>query len=460
MLSGLRFRLTALFLGAGGLFLLAVTAAAYGVVSYFFQRSTDRALQHVMYEHMELLEADIPYELIEAEQAWYSGTSGLLPPQISTSIQPLLERQGRLESVDVEFHESATEQALDAELAAVFVLALSDSGRLLPGFNREAAPLPPDREAVEIAAERGFDWRTISSEGIRVRLLTYRIGGLEEPSYLQVGRSLTDQLRLLGALGVSLLILGISGLLVLGAGAWWLAGRMIRPTELALERQRGFVANASHELRTPLTLIRSSTEVARRHLPPESEVTPLLDDVLQETDHMSQLIEDQLLLSRLDANRLDLTLQPIPVLPMLEELGRKLRRLPAAKSKTIEVGGESAWIRGDPSRLRQVLLILLDNALRHTPHEGKIAMESSLAGDHVMIRVSDSGPGIRADRIDQVFDRFYRVDEARRRGEGGAGLGLAIAQALVAAHSGNIEIASRPGTGTTVIVSMPALKRR
>jgi signal transduction histidine kinase len=456
MFHNLRLRLTLLYLAAGAGLSLAMALTAYGLVSYYFQRTTDRALQHVMAEHMELLGAELPTELWQAEETWYSGAASLLPPQISAALRPVLEQDPSFDPGQVEFHETAGEQALDAELAAIFVLALNERGRLLPGFNLEASPLAPDTEAVEEALEHGHDFRTVRAGGTRIRLLTYQLQGIDQPRILQVGRSLRDQQQLLALLGVGLFVFGAVTLAGLAAASWWLAGESLRPTELAFERQQSFVANASHELRAPLTLIRSSAEVARSKA--SGKQASLLDDILHEVDHMSRLIEDQLLLSRLDVDRLPLTLQPIALHTLAGELVRQVQDLPAATGLAIGCSAEPIWTQGDPTRLRQVLHIILDNAIQHTPDGGTINVQVLANGSDVVVRVEDDGPGIPPADLGHVLDRFYRVDKARRRGQG-SGLGLSIATALVRAHRGELTIESQPGQGTTVSVRLPRLHR-
>lgn len=458
MLTKLRWQLTLLYLAVGAALVMAVAASAYLIVSYQFQRTTDRALQHVMAEHMVLLGEPLPPELAEAEQAWYQSSTGLLPPQISAALLPFLPDDSQ--ETEFEIHESPEEQALDAELAAIFVLALDDSGRLLPGFNTEAAPLQPEVEAVEEAAEHAYDWRTIRPSRNRVRLLTYRLGSLVEPSYLQVGRSMADQDGLRQVLAISLLFFGSLSLVVLGTASWWLAGRSIRPTEEAMARQQAFVANASHELKTPLTLIRSSAEVALRSTKPKSEAAEFLKEIVREAEHMDRLVEDQLLLSRLDQGQVELTLQPVPLDPMLRDIKLQLERLPAADGKQLKFRLEPCWAQGDPTRIRQILLILLDNALRYTPSGGTIEVNTSCHQDKARIRIIDDGPGIPVEDLSRITDRFYRVDPARGRDSGGSGLGLSIAKTLVQAHKGSLSIESQPGMGTTVEVELPSIERQ
>ena len=457
MLSRLRWQLTGLYVVVGSILVLAVAAIAYTIVSYQFQRTTDRALQHVMVEHMQILGEPLPAELAEAERAWYQSSSGLLPPQISAALLPYLENDEL--QADLEIHETPEEQALDAELAAIFVLALNESGRLLPGFNTEVAPLQPDLEAVEEASEHGNDWRTIRPGRRRVRLLTYRLETLDEPTYLQVGRSMADQDNLRRVLAISLIFFGGISLFILTTASWWLAGRSIKPTEQAWQRQQAFVANASHELKTPLTLIRSSAEVALRAMKKESEQKELIKEIVREADHMNRLVEDQLLLSRLDQGNFELTLQPVAVDNLLRDIGRRFERLPIFNDKRLDFDLQPCWALGDPTRIRQIMLILLDNAARYSQPGGTIEVEAKYQAGMAQISIRDDGPGIPPEDLERVTDRFYRVDKARTKEGGGSGLGLSIAKMLVDAHRGILKISSDAGQGTTVTVRLPTIER-
>jgi signal transduction histidine kinase len=241
----------------------------------------------------------------------------------------------------------------------------------------------------------------------------------------------------------------------LGAASWWLAGRSLIPTQRAWEQQQTFVANASHELRTPVTLMRASAEVALRGLPaPDVDRRELLEDILHECDHMSRLVEDLLLLSRLDAGRLKLERSAVPLAELLADVQRQTGRLAGEKGVRLSASSPSGIAWGDPTRLRQVLLILLDNALRHTPPGGSITVEAQPQGRHIQIAVADTGTGIAREHLPHVFERFYRADTARGGDGGSSGLGLAIAKGLVEAQGGQIRLGSQPGRGTRVVVTL------
>jgi signal transduction histidine kinase len=239
-----------------------------------------------------------------------------------------------------------------------------------------------------------------------------------------------------------------------GAASWWLAGRSLAPAHAAWEKQQAFVANASHELRTPLTLVRATAEVAQRGLPTDDARHGMLGDILSECDHMGRLVEDLLLLSRLDSHALRLQRHPLEASELLTDVQRQVGRLAGEQRVRLDLGSVNGRLLGDPARLRQVLLILLDNALRHTPAGGRVTLAAAPAGRSVEITVADTGTGIAPEHLPHLFDRFYRADPAR--GGEGTGLGLAIARSLITAQGGQISVHSQSGSGTTVTVRLPA----
>lgn len=348
----------------------------------------------------------------------------------------------------------------DSEVAATFALPLSARGALLRALVTAAPPFPPDAAAAQRAYTHGIDWATVQQSGVAVRFLSYRLHGPKGLAVLQVGRTLTDQYQILHQLLLGLLVLGGVCIVLLGAASWWLAGRSLTPAQSAWEQQRSFVANASHELRAPLTLLRASAEVTHRHLPADdAKGRALLADVLGECDHMARLIEDLLLLSKLDANALKMDCQAVSLPDLLADTQRQVGRVATGRGVTVNVEpppGAIVW--ADPARLRQVLLILLDNALRYTPAGGTIRIVGQPRGRQVQLSVLDSGSGIAPEHLPHLFERFYRAEATRLSGsseETGSGLGLAIAHALVSAQRGSIHIDSTLGVGTRVDVVLP-----
>jgi signal transduction histidine kinase len=291
-----------------------------------------------------------------------------------------------------------------------------------------------------------------------VRLLTYRTDHPHGPVLLQVGRTLTEDDRVLRSFEIGMLALGAVSVILLGMGSWWLSGRSLLPAQMAWDRQQAFVSNASHELRTPLTLIRASAEVALRGAP-QGEQAELLKDIVGEADYMNRLVEDLLLLTRVDTRRLLLKRERIELPELLEEMRRKMQRLADEKGIRLQVGEVHGAVWGDQMRIQQVLLILLDNALRFTPAGGSIWLETSSRRKMQQIIVRDNGEGIPAEHLPHVFERFY---QANPTGEGPArsnGLGLSIAKGIIESMGGQMVIESQVGKETRVIVELHAADR-
>jgi signal transduction histidine kinase len=222
--------------------------------------------------------------------------------------------------------------------------------------------------------------------------------------------------------------------------------------EQSLQAQRRFVADASHELRTPLTTIRGNISLLQREPPinVEDEVD-ILDDTVDETDRLIRLVNDLLVLARADA-RQSLRCEPIQLKPFLEDLSRQAILL--APQRTIVCQPvPDLIVNGDRDALKQVMLVLLDNALKHTPPEATITMAAAVAGEQITVSVRDNGPGIESSQLAHIFDRFYRGDAARSGP--GTGLGLAIADELVKAQNGTLTVESRVGLGSLFTLTFP-----
>jgi signal transduction histidine kinase len=222
----------------------------------------------------------------------------------------------------------------------------------------------------------------------------------------------------------------------------------------ALEAQRRFVADASHELRTPLTTVRGNLDLLAREPPiDESDRRAALADTIAETDRLIRLVNDLFLLARADAGRPSPAPAPFAVAPLIEALRRQAQTRDPSRLITAAAAPDlQAW--GDRDASWQVLTNLVDNALRHTPPGTAIHLAASREGERVSIAVTDTGPGIPANVLPHLFERFFRADQARS-GEG-AGLGLAIARALAEAQGGTLTVESAPGRGSTFRFALPA----
>ncbi|MEV5911525.1 sensor histidine kinase [Streptomyces chartreusis] len=225
----------------------------------------------------------------------------------------------------------------------------------------------------------------------------------------------------------------------------------------AEQRLRRFVADASHELRTPLMSVRGYADLfqyAAANAPEERDRH--LARLRAEAARMGFLLDDLLLLARLDAAEVETPLRPqeADLVDLVEQAADAFRVTHADHPLTVAPGPGGLALRLDPQRIRQVLDNLLTNAAMHTPAGTEVSVAVSLIGDTAQVRIADAGPGIPPADRQRVFDRFYRVDKARSRDRGGSGLGLAVAESLVRAHGGRIDLTSEPGA-TVFTVTIP-----
>ena len=357
--------------------------------------------------------------------------------------------------------------------------------------------LPNSPASLRKAEESDGFFETVLLDGQDVRLFTMPLIAEDEfVGYVQVARSEETMENALGFLRNTLLGAGAALLIVSMVVAWFLAGVPLRPIgrvtqaarrvglsgrldarldavhtrdeigrlvdtfnrmmarlESAFTAQRRFVADASHELRTPLTTIRGNLELLKRsEAVREPVMQEALQDVIDEAERMSRLVQGLLALARADAGQ---KLARAPV--RLDELVRAVRREAQTVSDGVAVGldgVEDAEVIGDADALKQLLLILVENGVKYTPSGGSVALDLHYEGDDAVLNVRDTGVGIAKDELPHVFERFYRSPTARS--SGGTGLGLAIARWIAEEHGAEIRVASTQGTGTTFTIRLPA----
>ena len=272
--------------------------------------------------------------------------------------------------------------------------------------------------------------------------------------YVQVARSTKPERDALSNLLGALFVGGLAGLVLAAIGGWFLAGKSLAPVQEAFEHQRTFVADASHELRTPLAVIRANAEYLQADQPDNTE----LHEIVRESDRLANLVDSLLALARGDK---DTGADQRIVFDIGKEVDAAVGTMePLAAERGIEltVSTIPLFVRGDPDAIRQLIVILLDNALRYTGEDGRVHVQTAADGNNALITVHDTGIGIREESLPHVFERFYRADDARNRESGGSGLGLAIARELVSQHGGKIDVESAKGVGTTFIVRLPLAK--
>ncbi len=230
---------------------------------------------------------------------------------------------------------------------------------------------------------------------------------------------------------------------------------MLDRIERGVADQHRLVADASHELRTPLAVMRSELEVSLRSPGLAADAREVLSSANEEVERMSRIVDNLLTLARIDEGRLQLLRTPERLDALVDEVLGKLRPLAAAKRVTLRREGAGAVVLGDRRQLELVVTNLVDNAIKYTGAGGEVCVRTWHQDGMAGCSVTDTGPGIAADALPHVFDRFYRVDAARSRAQGGSGLGLAICREIVEAHGGRVWASSEPAKGSSFSLAIP-----
>lgn len=278
-----------------------------------------------------------------------------------------------------------------------------------------------------------------------------------------VGEDITTYYQLLKSLLIVLVIVAILFILAAAVIGHLLAGRAIVPIRQSFMRQREFVADASHELRTPLSILLTSVDVVRTDDDNRLSTFSMqvLDDMKSEVKRMSKLVGDLLTLARADAGANNIIKEKFDLNTLTKQIVRSVQLLADEKGLNLQLSfdnTQSNFIFADRERIGQLLLILIDNALKYTLPGGTVNVRIGyLEGprNNISIIVEDTGIGISAEHIGSIFNRFYRVDKVRAHEEESSGIGLAIAKWIVDAHGGMIKVKSVPGEGSSFIVHLP-----
>lgn len=259
--------------------------------------------------------------------------------------------------------------------------------------------------------------------------------------------------RLLMTIGICLIfVFGVSVLL---------AQIAIKPIQEAWQRQLDFTADASHELRTPLAVMQTNLEIVLDNTEETVESQMMwLDNVMNENKRMATLVDDLLTLSRSDTNEQMLNLETFDLAQTIEETLEPY--YPIGEKQEVEIIFNNNLentlnFYGDSKRIKQLIIILIDNALKYMNRSGKITVEVEIKGKQIELQVKDTGEGIDKEELKKVFNRFYRVNKASSRKKGGSGLGLAIAKWIVESHKGTIEVKSEIDKGTDFKIKLPVI---
>jgi signal transduction histidine kinase len=249
--------------------------------------------------------------------------------------------------------------------------------------------------------------------------------------------------------------LTFAALVLVAVGGWLLAGKAVEPVEASVERMRRFMADAAHELRTPIAVLRSRTEVALQRDRDASAYIAALQATGTEAERMGGMVEDLLMLARADAGERLPRREALFLDDLALDASQTIAPLATTRGVQMKVETfEEAPATGDPVLVRQLLLIVLDNAVKFTPTRGAVHLRVGIADGRAIVAIRDTGIGIAAAELPRIFDRFYRGDIARTRADG-VGLGLSIARWIADVHDATIDVASTVGAGTTVTIGFP-----
>jgi heavy metal sensor kinase len=231
--------------------------------------------------------------------------------------------------------------------------------------------------------------------------------------------------------------------------------QMIDRLESAFAQQVRFTADASHELRTPLAVILSHAELALDKNRPANELRDTIETCRRSALRMKSVVESLLTLARFDSGELQLECRPIELSKIAADCAALVRSLAEKRRISLELDLESAGLVADPDRVSQVVMNLLTNAIRYNHDDGSVVVTTRSTKSDVVLNIADTGIGVDAEHLPHIFERFYRVDKARSRKDGGIGLGLAICKSIVEAHGGQITVKSSPEAGSQFEVRLP-----
>jgi signal transduction histidine kinase len=325
------------------------------------------------------------------------------------------------------------------------------------------AGLPDEASLAAVNQPGDIDIRDIKAGGTPYRVISGYVVSARFAGWKgQWIQNRTVEVAFLNTLGLILIGGGAAALLASLLAGYMYAGRALVPIrqsidrrQAALQRQREFTANASHELRTPLTIIRASVEDLRRNRrKPVEEVGEALDDIESEVRHVTALVEDMLLLARTDSGVVQLERTELDLADVAAEAAGALVSLGSEHGVSVVLDPLPAPVMGDPMRLRQLVTILVDNAIRHSPSNSMVTVTVRAEDGSALLAVDDQGPGIRAEDMPRLWERFWRADDAPA---GGTGLGLAIAKWIVDQHGGTIGAENREEGGARFWVRIPAI---
>ncbi len=412
--------------------------------------------------------------------AWYVATFSAILLLLGAGLFVTIRYQFRMQ-LDASLHDAAAELARAARIReleagargrvvdAVDELRIPD--RTLYLFGTDGRPVMPMKaelwigEAARAAARVGsvdVDRDVTGDRTLRLHAERFALGS----GQLLVAVAVADQIELEDRYASLIAAFGGAAsiaIILVAAGGWLLVRKSTAPIERTIAFMRRFMADAAHELRTPLTVLRSRAEIALQQAREPAAYVSALRGIEAESERLGRIVDDLLMLARADAGERPIARARVFLDDLALDASGAAQVVAQRKGVTIEVAEfEEAVVDGDSALLRQLVMILLDNAVKFTPDGGRVIVRVGSTGGAPLLVVTDSGEGIPAEQLPLIFERFYRGDPARSRGDAvdgghdGAGLGLSIARWIADAHGAAIDVSSQIGIGTRVEVLFPA----
>jgi signal transduction histidine kinase len=330
---------------------------------------------------------------------------------------------------------------------------------LVDAAGRVVTPDTVDREVREAAVEalkRGTADRAYQGTGGEWRVHARRFALGNRKPYVAVAVADLGQIEAQSLRLIETFVVGaFAALVAVAVLGHWLAELSVRPVEQTFEHMRRFTADAAHELRTPVSVLRVRAEVATQRERTSEEYRAALDDIGREAEVMGRIVDDLLILARVESGVRPVAEEPVYLDDLVSDAAAAAGVLAETRGVRLTVGEfDEAKVTGDAPLLRQLLMILLQNAVKYTAEGGEVTIGVHARGGSPTVVISDTGIGIAPQDLPHVFERFYRGEEARGISEG-AGLGLSIARRIVDQHNARISVESQPGRGTRVTVVFP-----
>lgn len=387
------------------------------------------------------------------------------------SLEPLLQQSDRIDPSVQQIlpnlcvigeqceQESSARHILGAiQQDSFYALFLTRSGTLIATVGKPPIGIVPRTEQ--------NTWQTIEDrEGNRYHQISLLLKNNSGKSwgYLQVGRSLADYDHHLEQSKLILIVSLPIAFLIVSIASWYLAGIAMKPVYSSYRQIQQFTADAAHELRTPLAAIRATVEsTLSSDSISELESRDILQTINRQTVRLSELVQDLLLLSRMDLQLISLKKQACCLNEIVSDLVEEVSAL-AIQSNIdlkLKVANESEiYVNGNEDQLYRLILNVLINAIHYTLEQGKVEVSLEQIEHHAIIQIQDNGIGISSTDLPNIFDRFYRVSNDRSRKKGGSGLGLAIAVAIAKSHDGDIQAKSELTQGSTFTIRLPLIEK-